>query len=363
MPRTGEQNRPARREPAFIDYMTSIGIPGGSAAAREHRREGAVRISSQISLLGCTPTIEEINALTEWLAMQALDEDRVFLTDRLGELRHPARAFAAVGFGVLMAQVSRETRDFVLWFRPEYTEISGDKPARRLAEFDLHVARLEVVLRRMVDDAREPAPARRRERLLLLELDHRVKSTLSNIQALVLHSGRSAGALAGFTQSLDDRINAIGKTHDLLSDGRWEGVSIDNLVRQELDAYGRDVERITVLGPDVVLTPQAALALSLAIHELGANAAKYGSLSHPDGRVEVEWRVTQAAGVELSWREAGGPHVGPPDEPRFGSNLIERALAMEPGVRSTLKFDRGGVSCDIGMPASSIVARPGIDQG
>jgi len=356
MPRPAEQNSLVRKSPAFLDYMTSIGIPSGSASRREQRREGAVRISRQISLLGCTPTVEEIKALSEWLGIQAKDGERVFLTERLGGLRHPATAFAAVGRGFLMAKVSRESRDFVLWFRPAQAETLRDR-----SEFDLQVSRLEVVLRRIVDAAREPVAARGQERLLLLELDHRVKSTLANIQALVMHSGRSAGALTGFTQSLDDRMHAIGKTHDLLSDGRWEGVSIDNLVRQELDAYGRDVERVTVSGPDVVLTPQAALALSLAIHELGANAAKYGSLSRPDGSVRVEWRMTPAAGVELSWREAGGPQVESPDEASFGSNLIERALAMEPGVRSALKFDRAGVSCEIGMPSSSVVARPGID--
>jgi two-component sensor histidine kinase len=364
MPRPAEQNGLSRRSPEFIDYMTSIGIPRGSAGGRERRRDGVVRISSQISLLGCTPTIEEIKALTEWLAIEAKDGERVFQTDRLGELRHPAKAFAAVGAGLLMANVSRESRDFVLWFRPDYPETVGDRSglaARRQAEFDLQVSRLEGVLRRLVDGAGEPAPARCRERLLLLELDHRVKSTLANIQALVMHSGRSASALTGFTKSLDHRIHAIGKTHDLLSDGRWEGVSIGNLVRQELDGYGRDVERISVSGPEVVLTPQAALALSLAIHELGANAAKHGSLSRADGSVRVEWLMTEESGVELYWREAGGPQVEYPDEPRIGPNLIERALAMEPGVRSALKFDRAGVNCKIGMPSSSVVARPGID--
>jgi len=337
--------------------MTSIGMPGGGSAVRGHRQDILTRLSSQISLRGCTPTPAEIKALTGWLAVQAQHGGGVFVTDRLGELRQPAQAFAAVGAGLLMAKVSRQSRDFVLWFHPEYPATLRCPSG----QFDQQVARLEVELQRIVDGAREPAQARCEERQLLLELEHRVKSTLGNIQALVMHSGRSASALTGFTQSLDHRIQAIGKTHDLLSDGRWEGVSIDNLVRQELDAYGRDAERIIVAGPDVVLTPQAALALSLAIHELGTNAAKHGSLSRLDGSVRVEWRMTAATGVDLSWREAGGPQVESPNDPRFGSNLIERALAMEPGARSALKFDRVGVSCEIGMPSSSVVARPGID--
>jgi two-component sensor histidine kinase len=147
----------------------------------------------------------------------------------------------------------------------------------------------------------------------------------------------------------------MDKAHRLLTERRWEGVSIGDLLHEELDAHRRDLGRVALSGPDVVLTPQAALAMSLAFHELCMNAAKYGSLSLPGGRVTIRWHMTKAGGVELSWQEADGPLVRPPQQRGFGSNLIEHALAMETGGHSTLKFERGGVTCTVVLPMSSIV--------
>jgi len=103
-----------------------------------------------------------------------------------------------------------------------------------------------------------------------------------------------------------------------------------------------------------LLTPKSALSLSLAVHELATNAAKFGSLSRPDGRVAVRWRLTDAGSVELSWCETGGPLVDAPTRRGFGSTLIERALAMETGGRATIHYLRSGVVCDVFLPASSI---------
>jgi CheY-like chemotaxis protein len=146
----------------------------------------------------------------------------------------------------------------------------------------------------------------------------------------------------------------MAKAHSLLSQSRWEGVSIDKLLREELNAYANGHFAVVLSGRDVLLTPKSALSLSLAVHELATNAGKYGALSTPGGRVAVSWRLADDAGIELSWSEIGGPPVDPPTRRGFGSTLIERALAMETGGRANIHYLRTGVVCEIFLPSSSV---------
>ncbi len=326
------------------------------------------------------------------------ETEGVFGTDRLSEIYPPAKAFANVASGLLVIAVSRDPSDFILWFRPELVETAlwagdpakpmtmgpgGDRlsprksfevwkhtvrnralpwtPAETDSAFDLRVSLLQVVLRRIEAAARERAKAHERDKLLMAELDHRVKNTLANIQALVTHSSQSAASLAMFVEGLDKRIHSMAKAHSLLTQSRWEGVSVEGLLREELDAYGEAPGVVSFAGPDAVLTPKSALALSLALHELATNAGKYGSLSVAIGQVKVKWRVRPDGGLGLSWTETGGPVVTPPARRGFGSSLIERALALETGGRATIRYKPSGVVCDIVLPKSSLVeltARP-----
>jgi CheY-like chemotaxis protein len=112
---------------------------------------------------------------------------------------------------------------------------------------------------------------------------------------------------------------------------------------------------VELSGVNVMLTPKSALSLSLAIHELATNAAKFGAFSRPLGRVVVHWSMTAEEGIDLSWREMGGPPVTPPKHVGFGTTLIERALAMETGGRATLNYHESGVVCDIFLPSSSVL--------
>ena len=125
-------------------------------------------------------------------------------------------------------------------------------------------------------------------------------------------------------------------------------------MREELDAYGQEPPRIGLNGADVVLTPKSALALSLAVHELATNAAKYGSLSQASGCLAVSWKLVDDGCVELSWTESNGPLVDAPTHRGFGSTLIERALAMETGGRARLQYLRGGLACEVFLPATSV---------
>jgi two-component sensor histidine kinase len=311
----------------------------------------------------------------------------------LSEIYPPAKAFANVASGLLVIAVSRDPSDFILWFRPELVETAlwaGDpaKPvtigrngddslsprksfevwkhtvrnralpwtsAETDSAFDLRVSLLQVVLRRIETASRERAKAHERDKLLMAELDHRVKNTLANIQALVTQSSRSAESVTAFVEGLDKRIHSMAKAHSLLTQSRWEGVSVDGMLREELDAYGPASGVMSLAGDDAVLTPKSALALSLALHELGTNAAKYGAFSVATGHVAVTWHVREDGGLSLSWTEAGGPPVVPPTRRGFGSSLIERALTLETGGRATIDYRPGGVVCDIVLPRASLV--------
>jgi two-component sensor histidine kinase len=216
---------------------------------------------------------------------------------------------------------------------------------------------LHVVLRRINEAALERKKAADRDRLLMAELDHRVKNTLANIQALVVQTSRSAETLTGFVEGLDGRIHSMAKAHSLLSESRWEGVSINRLLREELEPFGPHDHAIALEGVDLVLTPKSALSLSLAIHELVTNAAKFGAFSTPSGSVVVRWALADDNSLSLLWTEVGGPPVQLPTRRGFGSTLIERALAMETGGRAALRYLPGGVVCDVFLPSSSVLSR------
>ena len=162
----------------------------------------------------------------------------------------------------------------------------------------------------------------------MAELDHRVKNTLANIQALVTQSSRSADSLKVFVEGLDKRIHSMARAHSLLTQSRWEGVSVDDLLREELEPYTHALGNVVLNGVDAVLTPKSALALSLVLHELATNAAKFGAFSRPGGSVAVQWRILGDGSIGLSWTESGGPVVEPPTRRGFGTSLIERALTL-----------------------------------
>jgi two-component sensor histidine kinase len=219
---------------------------------------------------------------------------------------------------------------------------------------DLRTSLLNVVLRRITEAARERKLATERDQLLMAELDHRVKNTLANIEALVMQTSLSADSLSGFVAGLASRIQSMAKAHSLLSQSRWEGVAINNLLMEELEPYISGHPAFDIAGPNLVLTSKSALALSLAVHELATNAGKYGALSAPDGRISIHWALTEHGGLELTWTESGGPRVNPPKRRGFGSMLIERALAMETDGTATLSYLPGGVVCHVTLPQAAL---------
>jgi CheY-like chemotaxis protein len=147
----------------------------------------------------------------------------------------------------------------------------------------------------------------------------------------------------------------MAKAHSLLTQSRWEGVSIEGLLREELEPYCERGVGVVFSGTEIILTPKSALALSLVVHELATNAAKFGAFSVPNGQVGVDWRLRADGGVVLVWTERGGPLVTAPSRRGFGSSLIERALALETGGEAIVRYEPSGVICDIGLPPFSVV--------
>jgi PAS domain S-box-containing protein len=199
-------------------------------------------------------------------------------------------------------------------------------------------------------DISERKSAEEHQRLLMAEVDHRAKNLLASVQAMVLLTKRDAGSVTDFTTTLIGRLQSMARAHDLLARDKWRGARLHDVIRSELHAFaGAGSDRLKIVGEDARLNSRAAQTLSLALHELATNAAKYGALSVPDGRVEVDSAV-KGQELVLSWVEAGGPEVAPPEDRGFGTVVIERSIAHELGGSAELEFEPGGLRCHIRIP-------------
>jgi PAS domain S-box-containing protein len=199
-------------------------------------------------------------------------------------------------------------------------------------------------------DIGERKRAEATKELLLHEIKHRVKNTLSNVQAMASQTFRAGPREE--RQAFTARLQALAEAHDLLTQRDWQSAALDEVVARALKPFrdGRG-QRIEAKGPPLVLGPNKALLIAMLLHELGTNAVKYGALSNAAGTVELDWRVEQRANVEcllLDWRERGGPKVEPPSRKGFGSRLIEHALKAERGD-ADLRYAPEGLSCTLSM--------------
>jgi two-component system CheB/CheR fusion protein len=201
-------------------------------------------------------------------------------------------------------------------------------------------------------DVTNIAVAEEQQKVLTAELSHRVKNTLavvSSIAERTLPDGDGRTDLLG-------RFHALGHTHDLLSNAGWTEAGLRDLIITELAPYTTaDGANVTINGPQVMLRPQAALLLALVFHELATNAAKYGALSAPEGRVEVAWTIAgdRPSRLELTWAERGGPKMDGLPTRGFGTELIERGIRFELQGEANLRPVDGGLQCRIIIPANS----------
>src|SRR6516165_10375301 len=169
--------------------------------------------------------------------------------------------------------------------------------------------------------------------LLINELNHRVKNILTTVQGLAVSTLRSAGSIADAKKAMEERIIALGHAHDVLTEKHWGSANLRELVFSIVQPYRTEhINRIEVFGGDLRVNPRAAVALAMVLNELMTNAAKYGALSQPEGRVRVEWSTTEdgsPAKLRTVWMESGGPLVHSPIRRGFGSTLIEQSITRE----------------------------------
>ena len=205
-------------------------------------------------------------------------------------------------------------------------------------------------------DVTQRREAEERQRLLLHELSHRVKNTLTVVRVVAARSLSGDRGLDEAREVFTRRLAALATAHDLLTQSEWRGAGLRPLAAAELAPYG---VRAELAGPDLTLNPKAALALGLVLHELATNAAKHGGLSLPEGRLELSWQLDGLPGaapaLHLRWRECNGPPVTVPTRRGFGRTLIEQGLQHDLDGSVTMDFAPDGLVCTMTIPAGSVL--------
>ncbi|MGO9007112.1 MAG: PAS domain S-box protein [Beijerinckiaceae bacterium] len=198
-------------------------------------------------------------------------------------------------------------------------------------------------------------------RFVIRELSHRTKNLLAVVQTMAWKTARMSVNLEDFEERFANRVEALACSHDLLSETQWQGVRLEDLVRGQLHLFGAE-GHLDAHGPDLMLRPEAAQSLGLALHELATNASKYGALTRPAGRIEVGWSVDPedaASGqFRICWRESGGPEVSPPKRNGFGHTVIKEMTARALTGRVALEFTPQGFVWQLTAPATTCLTNP-----
>ena len=354
--------------------------------------DGAVGwVNGEFESIGHTPGKEEFLGLVSFLNTTAAS--RIYHTDSVVKVYSAAAEFVDRAAGMLVLPVSRAPRDYIVLFRrelaksvtwagnPDKPVVSGPngdrltprksfeawqqivrntsapwQPAEVRAAEALRLTLLEVILRMSDATLRERAKAQEHQELLIAELNHRVRNILSLIGGLVEQSGSEARSISEFTHVVGGRIHALSRAHDLITRQQWEPASARELIRIEVEAYlGANAEKVKIQGPDVHLRPKAFTAVSLVVHELLTNSAKYGALSKTNGVVQIGFARLSDGALSISWLETGGPPIqSPPVRRGFGSTIIERSIPYELGGRAEIRFEVTGVSADFEIPPAHV---------
>ena len=268
--------------------------------------------------------------------------DRIHPGDRATVEAALARAFDPLGDGAyhVRFRIPRDDEARVRW-----VEAQGQ------ATFEAAVAvRLVGVLR----DISKEREAERHLRLMVNELNHRVKNSLAMVQGVAAQTFRHSTDMETARTAFTERLVALARAHDVLTASRWEGADLAQVVALTAQTHAGDQgERFDVAGPRIALSPKAVLAFSVALHELATNAVKYGALSNAAGRVTIRWRIDGPEAdrrLSFAWVESDGPAIDAPQRRGFGTKLIERGLASELQGHVGIEFPRTGLICRIDAP-------------
>jgi len=211
----------------------------------------------------------------------------------------------------------------------------------------------------VVQDISERKAEEEQREALVAELDHRIKNLLAVVQSVAAQSARKSASLDVFLKTFAARLKSMSSAHDLLSAARWRGATLARIAAAELGGLAPTQTRWD--GPELFLTPRAAAALSLALHELAVNAVRYGSLSTENGKVEVVWRRSPEGGFALEWLETGGPPAIAPQNKGFGATLIEDVAGRELGGSAKINYRSSGVTAMIVGSADALADAPPVE--
>jgi light-regulated signal transduction histidine kinase (bacteriophytochrome)/CheY-like chemotaxis protein len=337
---------------------------------------------------GHSPPAREIPALARFIEASATPG--IFAAHDLTSRVPAASTYTSDASGLMAIPLSRTAKDYLMYFRKEVVRTvkwggdpnkavtvgpNGDRLTPRksfeswesevrgqsrpweqtelLTAEGLRISLLEVVLRLNEVAARERAQASERQRLLAAELNHRVKNVLALVSALVARGQGKNETLTSFVKGLEGRIKAMAFAHDqVIQDSAGD---VRKLIEVETSPYRQDSNINVILsGPEIALDPHAFSVLALVVHEMTTNAAKYGALSTPGGRLGIEWRCDVSGDCVIDWQESGGPAVQPPAQNGFGTTLIERQIPHELGGQSEVRFELTGVRARFVIPAKHV---------
>jgi two-component system CheB/CheR fusion protein len=334
--------------------LTFVDITEGQRLNNEHARLAAIVNSSRDAIFGFSLD----DRITSWNA----SAERLFglgsaevVGKPLRVLLPPNAADDAVTFFAGHAGDQRIAEFDMTWIRPDGGTIPLEMCYSPVCDVHGKLTGGRLTAR----DITERHRAARHAEMMLAELNHRVKNTLATVQAIAQQTAANAPDLQTFNEGFLARLLALSNTHNLLARDAWNGAPLVEIVKNELAPYRHDGEaqgndtRVQLHGDDLNLRPKQALALSMALHELATNAAKYGALSVPHGQVTVAWTthlLEQRQRLRLNWTESGGPAVVTPKHRGFGSRLISDGLPYELDGNVTLDFPPGGVTCNIDVP-------------
>lgn len=261
-----------------------------------------------------------------------------------------AEAFAALMAELISGAVHRATR--LLKFRTaERLALDCECYASALLDGTGRLISVNLQLLNVTERKR----AEETQKLLVGELNHRVKNTLASVQAIARQTLRYSSVPSDFAPTFIGRIHALAAAHSLLSGATWQGAKLRDLVEGQLEIGAFGPDRFETSGPDLELAPEPALHLALVLHELVTNAHKYGSLSVPDGKVTLTWSLAESI-LEMRWSERGGPPVSVPTRKGFGTALIERSL-MADGGSAIASYEPDGIIWSLSSPHAA-VAQP-----
>ncbi len=353
-------------------------------------------VDGEYRALGAAPDESEFMALMP--ALNSSATSRTIASDSLVKRIPAAAAFADRAVGALIIPVSRSPRDYVILWRRELKQTvtwagNPEKPVElgpngarltprksfeawqqsvtgKSAEWtevelglveSLRVTLLEVILRVTDELATERAKAQSQQELLIAELNHRVRNILNLIRGLINQSRHEAINVDEFARLIGGRINALASAHDNITRENWSPASVTELIETEAEAYvSGKLDRISIVGDEALVSPEAYTVLALVIHEMMTNSAKYGSLCDKSGRLAVEIACDES-GMTICWKETGGPPVRAPERRGFGSTIIEKSIPFELNGRAELDFKLSGVEAEFWIPGRFITHKGRID--